>query len=50
MRVCVRVCACARAREQIEASRAAELRQLALIKYLDAGCVYLWATTSLLFT
>lgn len=35
---------------RVAAARRAELRQLAVRKYLDAFCVYLWAATSLLFS
>lgn len=35
---------------RVETARKEELRALAVRKYLDALCVYLWAATSLLFT
>lgn len=35
---------------QIQASRKGELRSLAVRKYLDALCVYLWACTGQLFS
>ena len=35
---------------QVEAARRRELEALATRKYMDACCVYFWATTSLLFT
>ena len=36
--------------QKIDAVRRTELRALAVRKYLDAVCVYLWAATSLLFS
>ena len=35
---------------QVEQARETELKALAVRKYMDAFCVYFWATTSLLFT
>ncbi|KAK9831669.1 hypothetical protein WJX74_005261 [Apatococcus lobatus] len=35
---------------KVEDAREKELKALAVRKYMDAFCVYLWATTSLLFT
>ncbi len=36
--------------DQVESARQKELKALAVRKYMDAFCVYFWATTSLLFT
>jgi ATP-binding cassette subfamily C (CFTR/MRP) protein 10 len=36
--------------QRVDAARKKELHSLAIRKYLDAVCVYLWAATSLLFS